>query len=186
MPTNIELGEGEVEKIEAGNAGNKEYKRQCQRILGHFISYKNETEKDDRDLSDIVKNEQEFEALVKRFFISVRVDEVQVDKMTGKKSRTGRKVYPTIGYMKNIKCTLLGCFSKQFQIDLTDIVKFPTHYDWWKKILEDVKRSGRGTVKHKPELHHEFGERFMDLAHHLLEVYLVKFIADFNVLLLRP
>ena len=50
MPTNIEVGEGDVEKIEAGNAGNKEYKRQCQRILVHFISYKNETEKDDRDL----------------------------------------------------------------------------------------------------------------------------------------
>ena len=170
MPTNIEVGEGDVERIEAGNAGNKEYKRQCQRILGHFISYKNETEKDDRDLSEIVKNEQEFEALVKRFFVSVRVDEVQVDKMTGKKTRTGRKVYPTIGYMKNIKCTLLGCFSKQFQIDLTDIVKFPNHYDWWKKIVEDVKRSGRGSVRHKQELHHQFGERFMDFAHHVLEV----------------
>ena len=180
MPTNIEVGDGDVEKIEEGNAGNKEYRRQCERILGHFISYKTETEKDDRDLSEIVKNDLEFEALVKRFFISLRVDEVEDDKMTGKKSKTGRKVYPTIGYMRNIKCTLLGCFSKQFMIDLTNIVRFPTHYDWWKKILEDVKRSGRGTIKHKKELHHEFGERFMDLAHHLLEVCLVivKFLAD--------
>jgi hypothetical protein len=188
MPTNIEVSEGDVERIEEGNAGNKEYRRQCQRILGHFIAYKTETEKDDRDLSEIVKNEQEFEALVKRFFISVRVDDVQVDEMTGKRSKTGRKVYPTIGYMKNMKCTLFGSFSKQFQIDLTDLVKFPNHYEWWKKVLEDVKNSGRGTVTHKKELHHEFGERFMHLAHHLLEVYcaLVKTSADFNVLFFRP
>ena len=74
MPTNIEVGEEAIERIEAGNAGNQEYRRQCDRILGHFISYTKETEKDDRELSDIVKNEQDFEALVKRFFISIRVD----------------------------------------------------------------------------------------------------------------
>ena len=57
-----------------------------------------------------------------------------------------------------------------FKIDLTDVVKFPTHYDWWSKLLAEVKKSGRGTVPHKKELHHEFGERFMDFAWHLLQV----------------
>ena len=170
MPTNVELGEGDVERIEEGGVGSKEYKRQCERILGHFITYRTETEKDNRDMLDVVQNEADFEALVKRFFISVWVDEVVCDKMTGKRSKTGKKVYPTIGYMKNMKCTLFGCFTKQFKVDLTDLAKFPNHYEWWKKILEDVKKSGRGTVTHKKELHHEFGEKFMDFAHHLLEV----------------
>jgi hypothetical protein len=37
-------------------------------------------------------------------------------------------------------------------------------------LLADVKKAGRGTVTHKKELHHEFGEHFMHFAWHLLEV----------------
>ena len=146
----------------------------------HFISYK-----DVRDMLEVVENKEEFEALVKRFFISLRVDDVEVDKMTGKKTKTGQKVYPTIGYMKNIKCTLFGCLVKQFKVDLTDLTLFPTHCKWWTKILEDVKKSGRGTVTHKKELHDEFGEMFMDFAYHLLEVNLKNVSYKYNVPIFR-
>ena len=60
MPHNLVVTDAEVEKIEEGNAGNKEYKRQCDRILGHFNKFKCET--DDWTIEDIIKtSEVEFE-----------------------------------------------------------------------------------------------------------------------------
>ena len=119
MPHNLVETDAEVEKIEEGNAGNKEYKRQCDRILGHFNKFKCETENDDRSIEDIIKaSEVEFEGLVKKFMIGLRVDELEVDKMTGKKSKTGKQVYPTIGYMRNIKSTLFGCFNKKYKVGI--------------------------------------------------------------------
>ena len=50
--------------------------------------------------------------------MGLRVDEIEVDKMTGKKSKTGKQVYPTIGYMRNIKSTLFGCFNKTYKVGI--------------------------------------------------------------------
>ena len=117
MPSSISVTDEEVERIEEGNAGNKEYRRQCERILGHLSQFLKDKEKEERPIEEIIKSsELEFEGLVKKFMYSVRVDEVDVDKMTGKKIKTGRQVYPAIGYMKNIKSTLFGCFNKKYKV----------------------------------------------------------------------
>ena len=73
------MGRENTEKIEEFNTSNKEYKRQCKIIMGHFKAYKTETEKEYRDMEEIVINELEFEALVNRFFVSIFVDELKVD-----------------------------------------------------------------------------------------------------------
>ena len=117
MPNTISLTVEEVERIEEGNVGNKEYKRQCERILGHLCQFLKDKEKEVRSIEEIIKtSETEFESLVKKFMFGLRVDEVVVDKMTGKKSKTGKQVYPTIGYMKNIKSTLFSCLTKKYQV----------------------------------------------------------------------
>ena len=117
MPNTISLTVEEVERIEEGNAGNKEYKRQGERILGHLSQFFKDKENEERSIEEIIRtSENEFEILVKKFMFGLRVDEVVVDKMTGKKSKTGKLVYPTIGYMKNIKSTLFSCLTKKYQV----------------------------------------------------------------------
>ena len=119
MPSNITVTDDEVERSEEGTAGNKEYRRQCERILGHFCQFLKDKEGEERPVEELIKSsEAEFEGLVKKFMYSLRVDEMNVDKMTGKKSKTGRQVYPVIGYFKNIKSTLFGCFNKKYQVTI--------------------------------------------------------------------
>ena len=128
MPSNITVTDEEVERIEEGNAGNREYRRQCERILGHFCQFLKDKEEEERPIEDIIKSsETEFEGNVKKFLYSLRVDEMTVDKMTGKKSKTGRQVYPAIGYIKNIKSTLFGCFNKKYQVIFPSIFSICLH-----------------------------------------------------------
>ena len=128
MPSNITVTDEEVERIEEGNAGNREYRRQCERILGHFCQFLKDKEEEERPIEDIIKSsETEFEGNVKKFLYSLRVDEMTVDKMTGKKSKTGKQVYPAIGYIKNIKSTLFGCFNKKYQVIFPSIFLICLH-----------------------------------------------------------
>ena len=71
MPGNRVISDEEVVQAGEGSKGNKEYKRQCERILGHFKTFLRETEKDERDLVDVVKCDEQFESLVKKSFSSV-------------------------------------------------------------------------------------------------------------------
>ena len=170
MPFNVIIGEDEVERIETGTGGNKEYKRQIERILNHFLTFVKDVKKDGRSIEDIYANSKEdFEDLVKCFFYSLRVEDVDIDKKTGKKTKTGKQISPKIVYAKNIKSTLFKSFTSKYQIDLKDLILFPGHYDWWSKYLGSLKQEGRGTITHKKELEHDFNEKVMELAYHALE-----------------
>ena len=117
MPQNVVIDQVEVERIEAGTSGNKEYKRQVERILKHFSTYLTDTEKEERSIEDVYAESSEVcEGLVKRFFYSLRIDEVEVDKKTGKKSKTGRQIPPKLGYAKNIKCTLFKSLTSLYKV----------------------------------------------------------------------
>ena len=118
MPGYRALDPDKMKDYESGTAGNKEYNRQVERILDHFVSYLRDKEKDDRPMDQIVEHPEEFELVVKKFFYSLTVEEVEVSRMTGKKTKTGKQIPPTIGYARNIKSTLFKSFTSKFKVML--------------------------------------------------------------------
>ena len=57
-----------------------------------------------------------------------------------------------------------------FQLNLADQMQFPGLSEWWGKYMTYLKKNGKGTVQHKPRLHHMFNEKCMVLAFHCLKV----------------
>ena len=108
---------GELRKqIEEEDAGNKEYLRQKQRNLANFKKHIEEVEDCKEPLEEVVKNLEVLESYVKNYFFGIEVAEVVKDAKTGKLNKTGLMVPPKMGYAKNIKASLFGVFTKEYQV----------------------------------------------------------------------
>ena len=116
MPGNRALDSDSLKEFEANAAGNKEYIRQVERIWNHFQTFTREVEKIELDLELIAENTEDFENLVKKFFYSLTVDEVEIDAMSGRKLKTGKTIPPTIGYARNIKSTLFKSIASKLKV----------------------------------------------------------------------
>ena len=116
MASSRKLPEEVQQKIDEGAAGNKEYARQKQRNLHHFKTYLEEVEKVTESIDELVKKPEEFESYVKNYFYGIEVAEVEKDKMSGKLTKTGRMVLPSMGYSKNIKASLFMVFKTDFKV----------------------------------------------------------------------
>ena len=103
-------------KIDDGPAGNKEYARQKKRNLLHFQTYLSEIELVTEPIPEIVKEPERFENLVKNYFFGIEVAEVEKSKKTGKITKTGKMVLPTMGYAKNIKASLFMVFKTELKV----------------------------------------------------------------------
>ena len=117
MANSEKVSEELMAEIADGPSGSKDYLAQKKRAMTNFLKHVRSVEKDENELSDIVKTPM-FEQYVKNYFFGIRVEEVIQDKKTGKKSKTGLKVLPKMGYSKNIKAVLFGVFMREFKVGL--------------------------------------------------------------------
>ena len=67
-------------------------------------------------MDEIVKDPDKFKNLVKNYFFGIKVPELEKNKKTGKTTKTGKLVLPTMGYAKNIKASLFMVFKTEFKV----------------------------------------------------------------------
>ena len=107
-----------LKEIEDGSAGSNEYEAQKRRNLLHFKKFLVDVEKVDDEVEELMKNPESFEDYVKKYFMGIRVPETVKDKKTGKLTKTGEMVLPTMGYARNIKASLFVLFTKEYKVSI--------------------------------------------------------------------
>ena len=107
-----------LKEIEDGSAGSNEYEAQKRRNLLHFKKFLVDVEKVDDEVEELMKNPESFEGYVKNYFMGIRVAETVKDKKTGKLTKTGEMVLPTMGYARNIKASLFVLFTKEYKVSI--------------------------------------------------------------------
>ena len=122
MASSDRVPDNVLKEIEDGSAGSNEYEAQKRRNLLHFKKFLVDVEKVDDEVEELMKNPESFEDYVKKYFMGIRVPETVKDKKTGKLTKTGEMVLPTMGYARNIKASLFVLFTKEYKVSIFIII----------------------------------------------------------------